>query len=102
MCYNERLKKLGDSWWINKKKELCKDYKFKNFIDSANFFTKVAQIAELSSHHPDILIGWNKFEVRLFTHDVNNLSDKDFIFAEKIDKVYRRYLKGKNLELLPD
>jgi|TARA_B100002003_G_scaffold139656_1_gene129205 4a-hydroxytetrahydrobiopterin dehydratase len=33
---------------------LIKEFKFKNFLESQNFVTKVCKIAEIEGYHPDI------------------------------------------------
>ena len=45
----------------------------------------VAYLAEQASHHPDILIQWNKVTLTLSTHSAGGLTANDFDLAAKID-----------------
>ena len=42
-------------------------------------------LAEAADHHPDLIIGWNRVEVRLRTHHVDGVTDKDFELAGRIE-----------------
>ena len=84
------LKKV-DGWNVksddNKCYFLTKNFKFKNFIESQNFTTKVGEIAEKENHHPDISFGWGYCSVKIFTHAIKGLAESDFILAAKIDQI---------------
>ncbi len=64
---------------------IFKEYKFKDFIGAINFVNKVAELAELEGHHPDIHINYNKVLLELTTHAIGGLSENDFIVAAKVD-----------------
>jgi 4a-hydroxytetrahydrobiopterin dehydratase len=49
------------------------------------FVNALAFISHRENHHPDLLVGYNKCEVRYSTHDVGGLSENDFICAAKVD-----------------
>ncbi len=66
-------------------KKISKEYKFKDFIGAINFVERVADIAEMEGHHPDIHIHYNKVLLELWTHSIGGLSENDFIMAAKID-----------------
>ena len=38
-------------------------------------------------HHPEITNVYNKVEIKLITHDLNKISEKDISLAKKIDKL---------------
>jgi 4a-hydroxytetrahydrobiopterin dehydratase len=84
------LKKI-DGWDVksdnNKSHFLEKNFKFTNFIDSQKFINKVASIAELEGHHPDIFFGWGYAKIKIFTHAIKGLVESDFILAAKIDQI---------------
>ena len=71
-----------------KKYFLEKEFKFKNFIDSQKFVNEVGKISENEGHHPDILFGWGYTKIRITTHEIEGLSENDFILAAKIDKIF--------------
>jgi len=66
-------------------KMISKEYKFQDFIGAVNFVDRVADIAEMEGHHPDIHVYYNKVVLELSTHAIKGLSENDFIVAAKID-----------------
>ena len=64
---------------------ISKEFKFKDFIGAINFVDKIAEVAEMEGHHPDIHINYNKVLIELWTHAIGGLSVNDFILAAKID-----------------
>lgn len=64
---------------------ISKEFKFRDFIGAINFVERVADVAEMEGHHPDIHIHYNKVLLELWTHSINGLSENDFIVAAKID-----------------
>ena len=65
--------------------KISKEYKFRDFIGAINFVERVADVAEMEGHHPDIHIRYNKVLLELSTHAISGLSENDFILAAKID-----------------
>lgn len=66
-------------------KKISKEYKFTDFIGAIDFVNRVADIAEMEQHHPNIQIHYNKVILELWTHAIGGLSENDFILAAKID-----------------
>src|SRR5262245_29013681 len=78
------------SQWSREGDSIIRNHIFKNFREAMQFVNQVAEAAEALDHHPDILIhGWNKVRLTLATHSVGGLTEKDFILAERIEKVLR-------------
>jgi 4a-hydroxytetrahydrobiopterin dehydratase len=50
--------------------------------------TQIAQIAETLNHHPEWFNVWNRVEIRLSTHDLGGLTNKDISLAQKIDETF--------------
>lgn len=82
------LKQLEPDWSLNENDHLYRVFKFSNFKKAFDFATKVAQIAELEGHHPDIYVAWGKCAIEIWTHAINGLSENDFILAAKIEEVF--------------
>lgn len=74
-------------WKVKKRKQISKEFKFKDFRGSIGFVKKVAHVAEREYHHPDISIFYNKVRLELWTHSIGGLSENDFILAAKINKL---------------
>ena len=56
-----------------------------DFREAMLFVGAVAYVAEQASHHPDILIQWNKVTLTLSTHSADGLTGADFDLAGKIN-----------------
>jgi 4a-hydroxytetrahydrobiopterin dehydratase len=48
---------------------------------------KVALIAESLNHHPEWFNVYNRVSIHLMTHDVDGISDNDFEFAARVNRV---------------
>lgn len=84
------LSQLQPGWATEGEIKIKKEFRFKDFKESIDFVVRVAELAELEGHHPDIFIFYNRVTILLWTHAIGGLSENDFILAAKIDK-----LKGK-------
>jgi 4a-hydroxytetrahydrobiopterin dehydratase len=77
---------LNGSQWKQEGEHIVRDWEFKDFKEAIAFVNKVADAAEESNHHPDILVhGWNKVRLSLTNHSAGGLTDADFEMARKID-----------------
>ncbi len=79
------LKEISSDWITLEDKRLERKFKFKDFKEAMEFVNKVADVAELEQHHPDIKIFYNMVTITLWTHAISGLSENDFIMAAKID-----------------
>ena len=88
----EELRKLqaelGGGWSVVEERHLEKEYKFKNFAQALAFTNQVGALAESVGHHPDIFLAWGKVRLTLFTHKIGGLSEADFVFAAKADRLF--------------
>ncbi|MFZ2593540.1 MAG: 4a-hydroxytetrahydrobiopterin dehydratase [Minisyncoccia bacterium] len=73
--------------WEQKGGALVKKFKFKNFAEALHFVNAIAVFAEEMNHHPDISFGWGYCEVALTSHDVQGITEGDFILSKKIDSI---------------
>lgn len=76
---------LAGGWSLVDGQRIQKEFKLKNFREALDLTNAVGEIAEAENHHPDIMLGWGKVVVTLYTHKVNGLTENDFILAAKID-----------------
>ena len=68
------------------KKSIFAEYEMKNFMAAVGLIQKIAGVAELENHHPDLhLTSYRKLRVELSTHSIGGLSENDFIVAAKIE-----------------
>jgi 4a-hydroxytetrahydrobiopterin dehydratase len=80
-------KKLKGHWHVIKGHHLEKEYKFKDFKEALAFTNRVGKLAEAQGHHPDIFLAWGQVKLTVWTHSIGGLSESDFIFAARADKV---------------
>ena len=66
---------------------MSRAFRFRDFAEAFAFAVRVAFIAENEEHHPDVVVGWGRCEVRLTTHAVGGLTRNDFIVAAKVDQI---------------
>lgn len=83
--------------WSVVDKSLTKDVVFPDFESTWGFLTQVSMRSHLWGHHPTITTAYNKVQLKLQTHDLENeISDIDIKMAKRIDRYIQMYgnLKG--------
>jgi 4a-hydroxytetrahydrobiopterin dehydratase len=83
----DTLKKQLSGWDVVNEHHLFKAFKFPDFKQALDFVNRAGAIAEEQGHHPDILLGWGKAEVTIYTHKIDGLTESDFVLAAKFDRV---------------
>ncbi|MCH9023536.1 MAG: 4a-hydroxytetrahydrobiopterin dehydratase [Planctomycetes bacterium] len=86
----DSLKALADQladWQVVDEHHLTRTYPFKDFVEALTFTNSVGKIAEEQNHHPDIYLTWGKVRVDIWTHKIDGLTESDFVFAAKCDKI---------------
>ncbi len=84
----EVAERLRDSAWERDGDEIAREWKFDDFAAAKAFVDRVAEAAEETNHHPDILLhGWNKVRLSLMTHSEGGLTENDFEMAERLDQL---------------
>lgn len=79
---------LEDSAWRREGDALVREWRLADFAAAIAFVERVAEVAEASNHHPDILIhGWNKVRLTLSTHSEGGITAADLALAQRIDAV---------------
>jgi 4a-hydroxytetrahydrobiopterin dehydratase len=83
----EELRRQLPGWEIVEEHHLRKVFRVKNFREALDFVNRVGELAEEQGHHPDISFGWGRVEVTVWTHKIDGLTESDFVFAAKTDKI---------------
>jgi 4a-hydroxytetrahydrobiopterin dehydratase len=74
--------------WRHEGETLVRDWRFADFGAAIAFVERVAELAEASNHHPDILVhGWNKVRLTLSTHSEGGVTAADLALAQRLDTV---------------
>ena len=75
-----------DGWSLDQDKPcIHKEWVFDSFPTAMAFFAAVGVLAESADHHPECLSSFTHFRIRLWTHDAQGLTMKDFQLARQID-----------------
>lgn len=82
---------LGGGWALIDDHHLEKSYTCKAFKDALAFVNLIGALAEEQNHHPDLYLAWGLVRVTIWTHKIDGLTESDFIFAAKTDKVWADY-----------
>lgn len=69
--------------------KLVKTYAFKNYYETMAFVNGLALVSHREDHHPELVVHYNKCEVRYDTHSVGGLTENDFICAAKADAMLK-------------
>ena len=77
----------GLKGWSIENEKLHKEFQFRSFVQAFGFMTSVALIAESMNHHPEWFNVYNKVMIDLTTHDAGGISNLDFEFASKVEKL---------------
>lgn len=85
----ERLEKFPE--WSLKDGKLYREYAFGDFVDAFGFMSSAALVSESLNHHPEWCNVYNKVRVHLSTHDVDGISELDFEWITKTEKLFARY-----------
>jgi 4a-hydroxytetrahydrobiopterin dehydratase len=78
---------LGGGWQVVDEHHLEKEYRFRNFLEALAFTNRVGEMAEDQSHHPDLFLAWGRVKVTIWTHKIDGLTESDFVFAAKCDRL---------------
>ncbi len=84
----EMKNKIAPSWRVIDGKKLYLKQRTKNFAESLLLANAIGNLAEEINHHPDLTVTYHACEIAITTHDQDHsLTEKDFILAEKIDRL---------------
>ncbi len=74
--------------WRREGEALVRDWRFADFGAAIAFVERVAEVAEASNHHPDILVhGWNKVRLTLSTHSEGGITAADLALAQRLESL---------------
>lgn len=79
------LRRLPD--WRVKEGAIVRSVTAPTFTTGIAWVVAIADLAEAAQHHPDIDIRWRTLTLRLSTHDVGSITERDTELAAKIDAI---------------
>ena len=87
----DELGKEVPAWSVVDGTRIRREYRFKTYMDGAQWVPLVGAIADSEDHHPDLHLLYKKVVIELWTHTVHGLSENDYIVAAKFDQAYEEY-----------
>ena len=76
-----------ENWSVIEDHSLVAVFEFEDFKNALEFTVKVGIIAEDLQHHPEITLSWGRVALEVTTNDRGGLTELDFLFAEKVNKL---------------
>jgi 4a-hydroxytetrahydrobiopterin dehydratase len=77
----------GLEGWQLEDDAIVREWRFESFGAAIAFINRVAGLAEEADHHPDLWNSYATVRVRLTSHDVGGVSQRDLDLAARIDGV---------------
>ena len=65
-------------------------FRFADYFETIAFVNALAWMVHQEDHHPDLLLGYDRCEVRFRTHSAAGITENDFICAAKADAIFDR------------
>lgn len=82
-----KLQELNVAWAAIGNDYLVRSFETKDFAAGVELVNKIAKVADECHHHPDINLSYSRVELRVSTHSVAGITEKDFEFAKKVDEI---------------
>jgi 4a-hydroxytetrahydrobiopterin dehydratase len=80
--------RLDAGWEVVGEHHLERAYRFPDFRSALAFVDRVGAMADEQNHHPDVFLAWGKARITIWTHKIDGLTESDFVFAAKCDRIY--------------
>lgn len=74
--------------WSIEGNSIKKSFSLGDHIEAIGFVNRVAMVAEVMNHHPEIQMVYNKVAITLSTHDAGGVTELDLQLAKKIESYF--------------
>jgi 4a-hydroxytetrahydrobiopterin dehydratase len=74
-------------WRLNEG-AISRTYRFADYYETIAFVNALAFMVHREDHHPDLVVGYNRCEIRFSTHSAAGVTENDFICAAKADAIF--------------
>jgi len=81
-------RELGGDWRVVGEHHLECEYRFPDFREALAFVNRVGEMAEDQNHHPDVHLAWGRVRITIWTHKIDGLTESDFVFAARCDRLF--------------
>lgn len=76
--------------WQGDTKGISRSFRFDGWRATIAFVDALAALADDVDHHPDLVVGYGRCEVRWSTHDAGGATANDLACAARTDALVRR------------
>ncbi|WP_350347024.1 4a-hydroxytetrahydrobiopterin dehydratase [Agromyces sp. G08B096] len=66
---------------------LVGSYETGDFLGAVRLLDRVAEVAEVMQHHPDVRVGYGRITFELTSHDVGGVTARDLRLAHRIEQL---------------
>jgi 4a-hydroxytetrahydrobiopterin dehydratase len=73
--------------WSQEGEAIVRSYKFADFRAALDFMNRAAGPIEEMDHHPEWTNVYNRVDIRLISHDVGGVTDRDIQLAKVLERV---------------
>jgi 4a-hydroxytetrahydrobiopterin dehydratase len=73
--------------WRKLAQALHARFRTRNFVKGLAFVTAITEAAESANHHPDVTLTYSFVDLRLISHDVSRLTQRDIDLASRISEI---------------
>ena len=88
----DKLKEMAPNWKTGKNEKgvvfIERVHHASKFMEGIAFVGKIAEAAEDNTHHPDIIINYNRITIRYWTHTARGVTLADVQMAQKIEPLF--------------
>jgi 4a-hydroxytetrahydrobiopterin dehydratase len=77
--------------WYHSEIGITTAIRFPSFSEAFSFLTQVALASEKYDHHPNVNYREEYVLMYLFSYNENKITEKDYQFAEVVNKILRGY-----------
>lgn len=64
-----------------------REWAFADFAAAKRFVDRVSQVCEHLNHHADVHFGWGYVVLEVVTHDVGDITERDFELVRAINQL---------------
>mgnify|MGYP006281900069 FL=1 len=72
--------------WEERNDKLVTRVEFDGYRDAVFFANTVFALSEAEFHHPEVKVEYGAVEIDLWSHDTDELTERDFELARKIEE----------------
>jgi 4a-hydroxytetrahydrobiopterin dehydratase len=86
---SQQILDAGLDDWRKLAQALHARFRTGDFVSGLKFVTAVTEAAEAANHHPDVTLTYPFVDLKLISHDVGQLSERDLDLARQISGIAR-------------